>query len=203
MGWFEKKENKERKINSLSELPDLPEFPRLPELPNWGDKKLRLEPKEIHQLPSLPNNSFGNKFSQNAIKDAVSGDEEDVEVFNADEFEDEERTMQKPLENKISPIRRKSLTREIDNDEIPKEFKEAASIVKKAEPIFVRIDKFEDALHLFEKTSSRILEIEKMLRDIRRIREQEEKELEAWENEVQLIKQEIEKIDKDIFSKIE
>ena len=42
-----------------------------------------------------------------------------------------------------------------------------------------------------------------MLRDIKRIREEEEKELEIWEKEVQLIKQEIEKIDQDIFSKIE
>ncbi|MFA4952867.1 MAG: hypothetical protein WC584_01445 [Candidatus Pacearchaeota archaeon] len=200
MGWFEKKESKERRTSSIPELPNLPEFPSLPELPNLNYKR---DLKEIHQLPSLPNNYFGNKFSQNAIKDAVSGDEEDEGVFNADEFEDEERTMQKPLENKIFPIRRKSLTREIKAGEIPEEFEAAASKVRKAEPIFVRIDKFEEALHLFEKTSSRILEIEKMLRDIKRIRDEEEKELEAWENEVQLIKQEIEKIDKDIFSKIE
>ncbi len=201
MGWFEKKREKERITQSL---PELPELPRLPELPYFKDKNEKLESKDIYQLPFLPNNSFGNKFSQSAIKDAVSGEEEDEEVFDADEFdEDEERKMQKPLENKIFPIRKRSLTREIKKGEIPEEFEEAASRVRKAEPIFVRIDKFEEALHLFEKTTSKISEMEKMLRDIERIREEEEKELEVWENEVQTIKQEIEKIDKDIFSKIE
>ena len=199
MGFFGKKEGKEQKIQSLPELSELPELPKLPDLNN----KLK-SPKEIYQLPSLPNNSFGNKFSQNAIKQAVSGGEEDEEVFDADEFaEDKGRMMQKPLEKKIFPIRKKALTREIEEEEIPEEFEEAATKVRKAEPIFVRIDKFEDALHLFEKTSSKISEMEKMLRDIKRIREEEEKELEIWEKEVQLIKQEIEKIDQDIFSKIE
>ena len=197
MGWFEKKGEKEVRVPSLPELPELPDF----NYPN--DKRQKIEPRDLHQLPSLPNNSFGNKFSQNAIKDAVSGEEEDEEVFDADEFEDEGRMMQKPLEKKIFPIRKKSLTREIGEEEIPKEFEEAATRVRKAEPIFVRIDKFEDALHLFEKTSSKILEIERMLKDIKRIKDEEEKELEVWKNEIQLIKQEIEKIDKDIFSKIE
>lgn len=200
MGWFEKKGEKERRIPPL---PELPELPKLPEFDYLGDKKQKIESREINYLPSLPNNSFGNKFSQNAIKDAVSGEKEDEEVFDADEFEDENRMMQKPLEKKISPIRKKSLTREIGEEEIPEEFEEAASKVRRAEPIFVRIDKFEDAMHSFEETSKKILEIEKMLRDIKKIKEEEEKELEVWENEMQSIKQEIEKIDKDIFSKIE
>jgi len=199
MGWFGKKEKNEKK------LPSLPELPKLPELPNLNDKEFKIDSNETHQLPSFPNNSFGKKFSQNAIKEAISGDEEDEEVFNADEFAEDEKKqmMQKPLIRTISPIKRKSLSKEIDEDEIPKEFKEAARKVRKSEPIFVRIDKFENALHLFEKTSSKISEMEKMLRDIKKIREEEEKELEIWGKEIQLIKQEIEKIDKDIFSKIE
>lgn len=198
MGWFEKKE--ERRV------PELPELPALPELPDFdypSEKKSRFEFREINQLPILPNSSFGNKFSQNAIKEAVSGEEEDEEVFDADEFEDEERTMQKPLENKSAVMRKKSLTREIGENEVPREFEEAATKVRRAEPIFIRIDKFEEAINSFEKTSSKIIEIEKMLRDIRKTKEEEEKELEAWENEIQLIKQEIEKIDRNVFSKVE
>ena len=42
-----------------------------------------------------------------------------------------------------------------------------------------------------------------MLRDIKTIKEEEEKELEGWEKEIQTIKEQIEKVDKDIFSKIE
>jgi len=202
MGLFGKKEEK-RELPKLP--PELPKLPRLPALPNF-DENTPHEIKEVHQLPSLPNNSFGNKFSQNVIKDAVSGEKEDEEVFDADEFgnqdSEESPRMQKPLQRRIEPPRRNSRTKELEEGEVPPEFEEAAIRVRKAEPIFVRIDKFEDALHLFEKASAKISEMEKMLRDISRIKEEEEKELEAWEREIQSIKQEIEKIDKEIFSKV-
>ena len=201
MSLFGKKREKKEVFMSPPELPELPKLPNLPDL-DENSKNTR----EIHQLPSLPNNSFGKKFSQNAIKDAVSGEEEDEEVFDADEFgsdSEESPKMQKPLQRKIEPARRMSMTRELEGEEIPSEFKEAAIRVRKAEPIFVRIDKFEDALHLFKKASAKISEMEKILKDIAKIKEEEEEELEAWEKEIQSIKQEIEKIDKEIFSKVE
>jgi len=42
-----------------------------------------------------------------------------------------------------------------------------------------------------------------MLRNIKHIKENEEKELKSWEEEIDTIKQQIEKVDKNIFSKIE
>ena len=42
-----------------------------------------------------------------------------------------------------------------------------------------------------------------MLRDIRKVREKEEQELSIWEEEIQNLKNQIEKVDQDIFSKIE
>ena len=100
--------------------------------------------------------------------------------------------MQKPL--------RKPLTKEIGR-KIPAEPREKKTV--KAEPVFIRIDKFEEGLQVFEKAKEKISEMEKMLRDIKRIREEEEKELDFWENEIQKIKEQIEKVDRDIFSKIE
>ena len=95
MGWFDKK-NKKR---ALEDSPSLPEMPKLPELP-----KVDGELNELPQLPSYPSSSFGKKFSQNVIKEAVSGGKtgekeiEDKEVFKADESfpKNEEETMQKP-----------------------------------------------------------------------------------------------------------
>ena len=69
-------------------------------------------------------------------------------------------------------------------------------------PVFVRIDKFEDALKVFNDTRKKLTEMEKVLEEIRRIKEKEENELQSWENEINLIKGQIEKIDQDIFSKI-
>lgn len=182
MGWFSKKEQpgkKEENPPTLPELPKLPEFPKLEE-----DK----EENSLHQLPKFPTTSLGNKFSQNTIKEAVSGKKEE-EVLDADDFElpedyEEIQKMHQPL--------KKPLTREIDSSGKNRE----------GEPVFIRIDKFEESLHIFEKAKHQIREVEKLLRDIKKVRTKEEEELEFWEKEMQAIKNQIEKVDQDIFSKI-
>ena len=45
-------------------------------------------------------------------------------------------------------------------------------------------------------------EIEKTLKNIKEVKENEERELASWENEIEMIKKQIEKVDKNIFSKI-
>ncbi|MEK6842250.1 MAG: hypothetical protein AABX84_00380, partial [Nanoarchaeota archaeon] len=69
MGWFGKKEEKRESMS-------LPELPKIPELPHLG-KSRDFDRITLPSLPSYPNSSFGKKFSQNAIKDAISGEEED------------------------------------------------------------------------------------------------------------------------------
>ncbi len=70
------------------------------------------------------------------------------------------------------------------------------------EPVFVRIDKFEDALQMFNETKKKIMEIERTIDEIRKVKEKEDKELQSWEVEVRSMKDQIEKIDFNIFSKI-
>ncbi len=108
---------------------------------------------------------------------------------------------------------KKKLTREIEEGEkweirdelphIPEEFHEAAKKVKEAEPVFVRIDKFQESLNIFEKIKKEISEIESKLKDIKKIKEQEEAELEHWQGEISTIKEQIDKIDQDVFSKVD
>ncbi len=181
MGWFNKVETKGRQIDN-----DL----RLPELPTIRNNEIHSE-KSIHQLPSFPSNSLGNKFSQNNIKEAITGRKEDEEVYDADEFATDKETQ----------MMLKPLTKELQR--IPREFEEAASRVKSTEPVFIRIDKFEESLRIFEKTKEQITEIEKMLREIKQEKEKEDEELSSWENEIQSLKKQIEKVDRDVFSKVE
>ena len=187
MGWFNKKQKEDKK----KDIPLLPELPKLPELPELKEKT-SIQKTPIHQLPSFPTNSLGEKFSQNNIKEAIIGKKEHEKTFEAD-FTPKKDLMQitpKPL--------KRQLTREI-----PKEFKEAVKKVKSAEPVFIRIDKFEESLKIFNETKEKILEIEKMLNEINKIKGDEEKELEMWESEIRTMKIQIENVDKDIFSKIE
>ena len=186
MGLFKKKGKNKKK----GDIPQLPELPKFPELPEIGEEKIQALERSVSQLPSFPTNSLGEKFSQNTIKKAVTGKKEDEGVFEADEFvptEEEMRMMQKPL--------KKLSTKEISYG--------GRLGAKKIEPVFIRIDKFEEGLQIFEKTKKQITEIEKMLGQIHRIKSEEEKELEYWENELNMIKGQIEKVDEDIFSKIE
>jgi len=177
MGWFNKKKEEKKEIPSLSELPKLPEIPRISgEEGNFS----------INKLPSFPNNSIGEKFSQNTIKEAVTGKKEGEEVFETDDFartEDKPRMMQKPPKEfpiKEFPYARKGIVTAPRTREVPEEFREAERMVRKTEPIFIRIDKFEESLDMLEKIKKEILEIEKMLRDVKRIKEEEEKELESF-----------------------
>jgi len=186
MGLFSKKEKK-----SEEGIPELPRLPRLPDLPNW-------EEKNISSLPSFPSSPAGKRFSQESIKDAVSGKKEEDD-FYADEFPNSEmRMMREPL--------RKPMTEEVE-EEIDEEFSESPvsptkTFKQETEPVFVRIDKFEEGLRTFEAIKSQISEIEKILAETRRIKEKEDIELRSWENELKRMKGEIEKISRDIFSKI-
>lgn len=185
MGLFKK----DKKTEQKEAIPQLPELPKLPELSKLEDRGLYFQ--SVNQLPKFPNNSLGEKFSQNSIKEAVAGGKEGRLGFNANDFAEEEmQMMQKPIKNQFT-------------QEIPTGFQVTPNKIKKAEPVFIRLDKFEESLHLFEKTKKQISEIETMLNNIKRLKDQEEKELEFWEKEMQSIKIQIEKVDRDIFSKVE
>ncbi len=181
MGLFKKRQKK-------NEVPTLPQLSQLPELPEFPTREEYNE--ELPQLPSFPNGSLGDKFSQNTIKEAVTGRKE-VEEVGADEFA-EETPMQ---------MMRKPLVREDSGKEYPKF--ERVMKTSEAEPIFVRIDKFEEGSKAFEQVKKKISEIEGKFDDIKKVKEEEEKELQFWEEEIKQIKEKIEKIDKNIFSKIE
>ena len=180
MVWFNKKEKKTEGLT-------LPDLPKLPSLTDITKEPRPFNSSPIPQLPSYPSSSFGEKFSQNAIKDAVSGEkEDDEEDFDVDEAITKEiLPMHKPLVREETSVHRQPLRGNPKN-----------------EPVFVRLDNFEEGLKIFEDTKHKVMEIERMLRDIKLIKEEEEKELQNWGMEIQRLKGQFEKIDRDIFSKI-
>ena len=186
MGLFKKKKEGKKETS----VPALPKLPKLPELPRADD-----EEKQIHKLPSFPPNSLGTRFSRNTIKEAVAGEKEDELL--ADDFldEDEMRMMQEPA--------RKPLTEEI-GEEKPSRLKKYDVEREEGitEPIFIRLDRFEEALKIFNEMKKKVSEIDGVLEDIKKVKEKEDNELKIWENEIRSMKEQVEKVDKDIFSKI-
>ena len=186
MGFFGHKKEEKNK-NTIQELP------RLPELPKLENSNQSNEP--LPQLPSFPKSGFGEKFSQNAIKEAVTGRKEVDEGMTDSESED---NMNLPMPSK------EKFSKDIyEEEEIPQEWKSAAAHIKKTEPVFVRIDKFEQTLKTFEKAREKVTEIESMLKNIKKLKESEDKELAEWARQIQTTKEQIERVDKEIFSKIE
>ncbi len=206
MGLFGKKDKKEEVKKNILSIPELPELPKLPELPYMDE--FSYEDNSLPQLPKFPNNPLGDKFSQNTIKEAISGKKEDKEVFDAEDFPEEERSgmMQKPLQR---PLREdfedyeESISTKPRSKGVSQNFVAKNYMTKKAEPIFIRIDKFEESMKIFQDIKSQVSEIENLIKNIKEIKSKEEEELTSWETEIQLIKNKIEKVNQDIFSRIE
>jgi len=74
---------------------------------------------------------------------------------------------------------------------------------RRIDPVFIRLDKFETSLEALEEIKDRIVDIEGILAKTKDIREKEDKEIEEWEREIQIIKSKIEAIDKSVFSKLD
>jgi len=184
MGLFGKKKEKKKE-----EVPSLAELPKLPEL----DSPKKFE-EDFHRLPSFPSNSFGKKFSQDSIKEAVKGEDydEDFESFNPDEI----------IEGSLKKPQIRELEDEVEAEEMGGRRRFGKRSVVESEPIFVRIDKFEDAMKIFDHTKRQLSEIENILGHVKKVKDDEERELQEWENNLKNMKSQIEKVDRDIFSKI-
>lgn len=208
MAIFGKKE-KEREKPMASDMPKLPDLPKLPGLStppsiSQNDSQtiefptidsVQKQKEQIHQLPSFPNNEMGDRFSQDTIKNAVKGREEDLPPMkDLGNYKIDE----KPMETNSEPERRIIPTEKAEMPII-----ERTPRVQQEEPVFIRIDKFEDSLKLFDRVKNKLSDIETLLEQTKDLKNKEKVELDAWEEEIQKLKSQIEKIDGDIFSQLE
>lgn len=211
MGLFKSKKIEERPLS-------LPELPRLPEL-DFNSPKTTEVKRPLQALPSFPSSSLGNKFSQNTIKDAVSGEvrgdilPDDTEELEEDyddlEDYDEEIEVTKEIK-KIASNSESPRTKEILSEEMLPSSKMLAKpsvsreIVTKSkeDSVFIKLEKFEESLDLFTDMKKQLVEAEKLLNKIKEVKEQENDELVSWTTKMESMKNQIERIDKNIFSKI-
>ena len=185
MGLFKRKKKKEIERDE-SELPKLPQISELPTLPSIKENNSK---KNLPQLPIYPSTSLGQKLSQDTIKDAVTGGKEDE--AEANDFHEEDHEMMSLPQIKQSPQK----DFEIKLNKNP-------PIKKTKGPIFIRLDKFQESLKIFEEAREKIKEMEHHLSEIKSLKQKEENELNKWENEIQQMKSQTQKVERDIFSKV-
>jgi hypothetical protein len=114
------------------------------------------EESSLPQLPSLPSNQFGEKFSQNVIKEAVIRNkpyeyEEEEEKINPEDLIPRVPKT-KEVEEKFVPHAMKS--QEYDEREYPEEFKEPIKKLKKNELFLLELTSFKKAW-IFSKKQER------------------------------------------------
>lgn len=150
----------------------LPELPSISELPN-------LPP--LPPLPSFPKNEFGNSgIGLQAIKTTVNEGFEKSPEYMPKEPE-QKRTIEAPDKYTIKTVNSKMVS---------------------SEPVFIKLDKFKEAVEKFDEIKEKVLGIEGSLRKLKEIKEKEDSELKAWDEEMQLIRRKIEIIDNSLFNKI-
>lgn len=166
---------KKNEKEAKDSLAELPELPPMPELPFLARPRT-----ELPALPSFPISQAGEKISREAVKDIVLDYSPEAEE---------------------PAFARKPVTKEI---EMPG-FKEPAKMpnIMKEEPIFIRIDKYNDSLLKFQEVKKKLLEIENMLNNIKEEKAKEDIQLREWESEIQQAKSKLDFIDKNIFQKLE
>ena len=198
MSWFSKKKERDNSLvlQTLPELPELPESvdkilfeeneisgPEIPELPEF----------ETSPLPDLPS-------SQNQIRQAISPRINNQEMQKS-KFAPlppprkyESIAMPKPnIITKPLPLQSKQT----------KPYQKQTFSPRKTESIYVKLDKFETSLQALEEIRDKMGDIEKLLEKTREIKAQEEKELEEWERELNIIKSRLDSIDKTVFKDLE
>jgi len=186
---FKKKEDEEL-------LPDLPESSvELPRLPEVG----KLDAPIIdHSLPPspVPNQDLGIK----PLTHEINGKVQDSKGMQKSDFE--------PLPISHDVMSPKKMVESSHIKEPPKtvelsEKTKPISRIKKAEPVYIRLDKFKAGLESFEEIKNKVRDIEELLGNIRETKEREERELEEWEREIQILKSRIESIDSSVFGGLE
>jgi hypothetical protein len=191
MSWFsKKKEVDDMQAPLLPELPEPKDF-NFPSKQRFQEDSNKLPIIEINELPALPNSETGRKFNQETIKNAINKPEEQG-------FQESRFPARKFNENKLPEFPQKR-TIELSPSMASSFNKQMA---KKAEPVFIRLDKFQLTLDSFEQIKNKISEIESLLRKIKEVKSKEDEELTAWEREIQIIKSRIDSIDKNMFSNI-
>jgi hypothetical protein len=208
-------------------LPDLPSSPAIASgrRSDYDRLPFSTEEEEIHSLPSFPDSPTDKGFSQSAIKDAVTEEEEMPELpeFGDEEMEDlpDIKPSPPPQMEEWKPRPPPQMEEWKPRPSPPQEWKPKSLPVTRSprhireevmrqdmensrlpdRPIFVRLDKFKTARNSLEVVKQKVDEIEELLKTIRDVKRKEDEELSAWEGEMESVKTRINHVTNELFDK--
>ena len=92
----------------------------------------------------------------------------------------------------------KDFSKEMDFDEVPAR-RPVLTLEKEEKPVFVKIDKYRESVKTINSIKSKLEEADNLLKNLMRLRQDEERELDEWQNTLNEIRQRLLKVDKDLF----
>jgi hypothetical protein len=172
MGFFNKKEDKKIELPELPGMPKLPELPPIPNLETKPISQTNISYSDFQKTPATPTNQAGLQAIKNSVID-------NYEVRESNPSE--KRTIELGESNYNMGQIRKVISKE---------------------PLFIKIDRFQEAVEKFEEVKRKVKDIEESLGKVKDIKDKEDQELKSWEEEIKLIKDKVANIDTTLFSKI-
>ena len=172
------KKKTEKKIMFGREEREIPEIPPSAELESIKGAVGEFPESELPELPEMPSPKLtppGEFLGEEVTKAIIP-----------------RLPAQKPAEEIPSP--QKFEAARVFTREIKPKFRE---------PIFVKIDKFKEAVESLDTINKKIQELTQLMEKIKETRAKEEEEISKWEQELQDIKSRLAIIDQKLFSKLE
>jgi len=186
MGLFSKKEK-------VPSIPTAPQLPRLPSPPSAEE----LRKKDLPELPSFPQISQQNMNNQTPEDNEVV-----VDMPPSMQSQGGIHNIESAIPSPPSSLPPKPEEEQRRTLELSPQMPPAEKITKKVEPIFVRIDKFQDAQKDFKQIKEKVKEIESVLKKVKTIKEKEEAEINSWTEDLEKLKARLAEIDANIFNQL-
>lgn len=86
-----------------------------------------------------------------------------------------------------------------DSEEFKIPIEKPRSLLGESKPIYVKIEKYQAAIKTLEEIRSRLVEAEKIINNLQKIKNEEDSEFENWRKDVEEIKEKLLSVDEDLF----
>jgi hypothetical protein len=181
MGLFKKGKNQIPEIQASTTPPPSPAITQQTPMPQAPEPIAPQAPEPTSPPPSIPH----PELSQPAPKlPKIS-----PQIAPQPSIVQQPTVPQPSVSNNISPV-----TTELS-------YKEGTAVTPE-QPFFVRIDKFSETKDNFHKINQKIKEMEEILSNLESTKNEEERELDLWKQDMNEMKSLLSNIDKEIFNKI-
>lgn len=163
------------------------------------------EDESIHMLPSFPDSPMDKGFSQSAIKDAVTTNDDHLPELPDFEDSDEVIPSRDRIKSNAMEMREWEPSHRFNRDNAerskikPHYNEDMQRGIDSKKQIFVKLEKFQSARNSLEIIREKLDEVEELLKTIREVKKKEDEEISLWEREMDYIKTRINSITNDIF----